>query len=42
MNLRNRKALAWGMARLVPWARRWVAAPAGRPEPIRQLVAKLL
>jgi hypothetical protein len=35
-------AVAWGMARLVPWARRWVAAPAGRPEPIRQLVAKLL
>ena len=34
--------VAWGMARLVPWARRWVAAPAGRPEPIRQLVAKLL
>jgi uncharacterized membrane protein len=34
--------VAWGMARLVPWARRWVAAPTGRPEPIRQLVAKLL
>ena len=34
--------VAWGMARLVPWARRWVAAPSGRPEPIRQLVAKLL
>jgi hypothetical protein len=34
--------VAWGMARLVPWTRRWVAAPAGRPEPLRQLVAKLL
>ncbi len=27
--------VAWGMARLVPWARRWVAAPEGRPEPVR-------
>jgi uncharacterized membrane protein len=35
-------AVAWAMTRLVPWARRWVAAPAGRPEPVRQLVAKLL
>lgn len=34
--------VAWGMARLVPWARRWAAAPEGRPEPVRQLVAKLL
>lgn len=34
--------VAWAMARLVPWARRWVAAPSGRPEPVRQLVAKLL
>lgn len=34
--------VAWGMARLVPRARRWVAAPAGRPEPVRQLVARLL
>ncbi len=34
--------VAWGMVRLVPWARRWVAAPAGRPEPVRQLVARLL
>jgi uncharacterized membrane protein len=34
--------VAWGMARLVPWTRRWVAAPVGRPEPVRQLVAKLL
>lgn len=33
--------VAWGMARLVPWARRWVARPVGRPEPVRQLVAKL-
>lgn len=34
--------VAWGMARLVPWARQWVARPAGRPEPVRQLVARLL
>lgn len=32
----------WGMARLVPVARRWIAAPAGRPEPVRRLVARLL
>lgn len=34
--------VAYGMARLVPWALRWVAAPEGRPEPLRRLVAKLL
>lgn len=33
---------AWGLARLVPVARRWIAAPAGRPEPVRRLVARLL
>jgi uncharacterized membrane protein len=33
---------AYGLARLVPIARRWVAAPAGRPEPLRRLVARLL
>lgn len=32
----------YGLARLVPVARRWVAAPAGRPEPVRRLVARLL
>lgn len=35
-------AAAYGLARLVPVARRWVAAPAGRPEPVRRLVARLL
>lgn len=34
--------VAYGMARLVPWARRWVAAAEGRPEPVRRLVARLL
>lgn len=34
--------VAAGMARLVPVARRWVAAPAGRTEPVRRLVARLL
>jgi hypothetical protein len=33
---------AYGLARLVPVARRWVEAPAGRPEPVRRLVARLL
>lgn len=33
---------AYGLARLVPLARHWVAAPAGRPEPVRRLVARLL
>jgi uncharacterized membrane protein len=33
---------AYGLARLVPIARRWVAARAGRPEPLRRLVARLL
>lgn len=33
---------AYGLARLVPIARRWVAAPVGRPEPVRRLVARLL
>jgi hypothetical protein len=35
-------AAAYGLAKLVPVARRWVAAPAGRPEPVRRLVARLL
>jgi uncharacterized membrane protein len=35
-------AAAWGLAQLVPVARRWIAAPAGRPEPVRRLVARLL
>jgi uncharacterized membrane protein len=33
---------AYGLARLVPVARRWVTAPVGRPEPVRRLVARLL
>lgn len=33
---------AYGLARLVPIARRWVTAPVGRPEPVRRLVARLL
>jgi uncharacterized membrane protein len=33
---------AYGLARLVPVARGWVAAPAGRPEIVRRLVARLL
>lgn len=33
---------AYGLARLVPLARRWVMAPAGKPEPVRRLVARLL
>ena len=34
--------VAYGLVRLVPWTRRWVAAPAGRLEPLRRLVARLL
>jgi uncharacterized membrane protein len=33
---------AYALAHLVPVARRWVEAPAGRPEPVRRLVARLL
>lgn len=33
---------AYALARLVPVARRWVAAPSGRPELVRRLVARLL
>ena len=33
---------SYGLTRLVPWARAWVATPERRPAPVRRLVAKLL
>lgn len=33
---------SYGLARLVPWARAWVATPERSPAPMRRLVAKLL
>lgn len=32
----------YGLTRLVPWARTWVATPGRTPAPVRRLVAKLL
>ena len=33
--------LCYGLMRLIPWARNWVATPDHRPAPMRRLVAKL-
>lgn len=33
---------SYGLTRLVPWARAWVATPDRKPAPMRRLVAKLL
>jgi hypothetical protein len=35
-------ALTYGLTRLVPWARRWVAAPDAPPVRLKRLVARLL